>query len=124
MTSFLPFCLCLSVSDLRAKVNPLVVATDASLWGLGVSRTSSFNGKDELRCVSFNKPLQVAADHVAAEGDAAAQRVLQAAWPDVQLVDRVAAVTDRRKGTSRSYLDRGRQAYHQICWQRIRKSRG
>ena len=37
----LPVC----VADLRAKVSPLVVATDASEWRLGVSRTSSLTAK-------------------------------------------------------------------------------
>ena len=36
----------------------------------------------------------VPALHVAVEGEAAVQHVLQAAWPDVQLVDRVADLSN------------------------------
>ena len=98
------------MADLRAKVSPLVVATDASEWGLGVSRTSSLTaqGRVALQELQQATPIcsgpvgllelfagvgglrramehcrVVPALHVAAEEEAAAQRVLQSAWPDV-----------------------------------------
>ena len=118
MTSFWPFCLCLCVS--RAKVSPLVVATDASEWGIGVSRTSllAAQGRVALQehqqatpsCSGLAGSVElfagegglrramercgVPALHVAVEGEAAAQRVLQTGWPDVHLVDRVADLSN------------------------------
>ena len=41
-------------------------------------------------CRAVERCGVVLALHVAVEGEAAAQRVLQSAWPDVHLVDRVA----------------------------------
>ena len=103
----------LSVSDLRAKISPLVVATDASEWGLGVSRTSSSTaqGRVALQDLPQTTPscsgsvglVELFAGmggllramehcgvfpalHVAVEEEAATQRVLQASWSDVQLV--------------------------------------
>ena len=109
----LPVC----VSDLRAKVSQLVVATDASEWGPGVSRTSSSTAQGRVALQELQQATSscrglvglvelfagvsgmrramehcgvVPALHVSVEGEAAAQRVLQAAWPEVHLVDRVA----------------------------------
>ena len=108
----LPVC----VSDLRAKVSPLVVATDASEWGPAVSRTSSLTAQGRVALQELQKAipscsgsvglvelfagvggLRRALEHcdvfprfMSQEEEAAAQRVLQASWPDVHVVDHVA----------------------------------
>ena len=118
MTPFWLFCRCLGMSDLRAKISPLVVASES---GLGLSRTSSVTTQgqvalQELRQASPGSSESVGlieifaglgglrravehcdvfvAIHIAVEQDAPAQRVLQAAWPDVQLIDRVANLSN------------------------------
>ena len=101
----LPVC----VADLRAKVSPLVVASDASEWELGLSRTSSLTAQGQVALqelqqatpkssgsVGLVEGLRRAVEHcdvfvaihIAVEQHAPAQRVLQAASPDVQLIDR------------------------------------
>ena len=43
------------VADLRAKVSPLVVASDASEWGLGLSQTSSFTAQGQVALPEFQQ---------------------------------------------------------------------
>ena len=120
MTSFWLFCLCLCVWPICAP-SPLVVVSYASEWGLGLSRTSSLTAQGPValqelqqgtpRCSGSVGLVELfaglgglrrameqcgvfVATHIAMEKDAPGQRVLQAAWPDVQLIDRVADLSN------------------------------
>ena len=112
----LPFC----VADLRSRVSPMLVASDASEIGMGVCRTSTISpeGLHALHTLVNARPVHsskvgliemfagigglrqglanigIRPDiHVAFECDPAAVKVFQSAWPSAWLLPDVTQIT-------------------------------